>query len=306
MRRICILAVALASLAVAAPAGAQVVMVPLSFNWAVLTTPGLKDVPLVTPKTNPITATASFDTSTGAFTIQPANFSFPTYSFTTPVPGSLQISLNGPASGQFNPATGAVSMTADYLATINLTGIGTCTADGGSQTYSTSNTTVFPGVAFPATATGAGTGPGALSGGWPSVTTTGNACGLVARDVNGAGGLWISKNVSPPALSVAAPKNATAKVGKTTTIKVTVKDAGNFGETDVLGATGVSVCVTAPRSAHVTAAKCKTIGTLAGNAKKTLKFKFNGTAPGKFVLKFTAKGSDVTTVSKTVTVKVKS
>jgi hypothetical protein len=300
MRRICILAVALASLAVAAPAGAQVSPVPLSFNNAVLTTPGFKDVVLVSPKTQPITATAQFDSSTGTFTIAAADFNFPKYSFTTPVPGSLQASLNGPASGQFNPATGALTMTADLQTTINLNGIGTCTADPGSQTYSTSNSVVYPGVAFPKAVTGPVTGPGAFTGGWPSITATGTACSLVASSLNGPGGLWISKNVSPPALSVAASRTATDKVGKSTTINVTIQDTGN------VAATGVSVCTTAPRSAHVTAAKCRTIGTLPGQAKKTLKFKFTGTAPGKFVVKFTAAGTDVTTVSKTVTVKVKS
>jgi hypothetical protein len=287
------------SLAIADSAAAQTVSVPLSFNNAVLTTPGFKDVVLVSPKTAPITATAQFDQSTGAFTIAPADFHFPPYSFTTPVPGTLQVSLNSPANGRFNPSTGFLTVTIDYLATINVNGIGTCTADTGAQTYTTSNTTVYPGVAFPATASGPVTGPGAFTGGWPTVQTMGSACSLASSALNGPGGLWISKNLSPPRLSIAAHSKKTDTVGKSAAIKITVEDTGN------VAATGVSVCATAPRSAHVTRATCRTIGTLAGKAKKTVKFKFTGTAPGKVTVKFTASGTDVSTVDTTVAVKVK-
>jgi hypothetical protein len=299
MRKLCILAAALASLAVTDSAAAQTVSVPLSFNHAVLTAGSFKDVALISPSTQPITATAEFDTSTGAFTISPADLSFPAYSFTTPVPGTLQVSLNGPASGQFNPATGALTMTADYIASINLTGIGTCMADTGSQTYSTSNSNVYPGVAFPATATGPATGPGAFTGGWSTIQTSGSACTLVSGDIAGPGGLWISKNVSPPALSISARSKASGTVGKTATISVTVSDTGNVAATDV------SVCTAAPSSVHVTGKKCTKIASLTGGAKKTIKVKLKGAKAGKFTVKFTASASGLTNVQRKVALKLK-
>jgi hypothetical protein len=301
MRRICILAAGLFSLAVAAPAGAQVIAVPLSFNYAVLNTPGLKDQEIVSPSGTPITATAHFDESTGTFTIAPADLNFPTYSFTTPVPGNLQVALKNPATGGFNPATGALTMSADFVATINLNGLGSCTADSGQQTYSTSLSTVYPGVPFPKTATGPVTGPGAITGGWSSVQSSGSACGIVAPYLNGPGGLWISKNVPIPApkLAVSAPKKSSAKVGKSKTIAVTVSDTGT------LGATKVTVCAAAPKKAGLKGSACKQIASLAEGAHQVVKFTLKPKHAGKFSVKFTATETGVKNAVTTVVLKVK-
>lgn len=300
MRKICILAVGLFSLAVAAPAAAQTINVPLSFNYAVLNTPGLHDQETVSPNTAPITATAQFDESTGTFTIQPNSLSWPTYSFTTPVPGTLNVSLNGPATGAFNPATGGLEMNADFVATINLNGLGSCTADSGQQTYSTSNSTVYPGVAFPKTATGPVTGPGAFTGGWQSVTSTGPACGVVASYLNGPGGIWISKNVPIPApkLAASAPKKASDKVGKSKTIAVTVSNTGT------LQATSVSVCVKASKKAGLKGSDCKQISSIATGGSKVVKFTFKPKHGGKFRVKFTASETGVTSAVTTTALKV--
>ena len=285
MRRACILAVTLVSFIAVGSAAAQTIPVPLSFNNAVLTTPGFKDVVVVSPKTPPITAIAQLDESTGAFTINPSDFHFPPHSFSSPVPGTVQVALNAPAKGQFNPATGFLTVTADYLATINLSGIGSCVADTGQQTYTTSNTTVYPGVPFPATASGPVTGPGAFTGGWPNVSSSGAACPLLSSSLNGPGGLWISKNISPPSVNLvlaASPKKAKASVGKSTVIKVTVRDTGK------LAAHGVKVCTTAPKRVHVAGAKCRTIAALGAGARKTIKFTLKGTKAGKSKVKFSA------------------
>jgi hypothetical protein len=299
MRRVCILAVA--SLAVAGSAQAATVPVPLSFNHAIITTPGFKYVTLVKPSTKPITATAQFDQTNVTFTIAPAEFHFPTFSFTTPVPGTLQVSLNGPATGQFNPTTGAITMTADFVSTINLTSIGTCTADSGSQTYTTSNKTVYPGLAFPATASGAATGPGALSGGWPNVQMTGSACPLVSSALNGPGGLWISKDVNPPKLKIAAaPTKATKTVGQSITIKVTVKDVGG------VAARKVKVCESAPKAVRrVRGTACRKIASLPAGTKKTMTFKVKGTHTGKFKVKFSAGATGVSTVHAATLLRIK-
>jgi hypothetical protein len=301
MRKICILAVGLFSLAVAAPAAAQTINVPLSFNYAVLTTPGLKDQQTVSPNGPPITATAQFNEETGTFTIAPENFSFPTYSFTTPAPGTLSVALNGPATGGFNPATGGLTMSADFVATITINGLGSCTADSGTQTYSTSLSTVYPGVPFPKTATGPVTGPGAITGGWPNVTSSGPACGIVASYLNGPGGLWISKNVPipAPALAVSAPKKESGVVGKSKTIAVTVHNTGT------LQATTVSLCAAAPKNAGLKGSKCKQIASLAEGAHKVVKFTFKGKHPGKFHIKFTASETGVKSAVTTTVLKDK-
>jgi hypothetical protein len=300
MRKLCILAVGLFSLALAAPAGAQVISVPLSFNYAVLNTPGLKDEQVVSPSTNPITATAQFDESTGTFTVQPNQFNFPTYSFTTPVPGTLAVALKNPATGSFNPATGALTMSADFVATINLNGLGACTADSGQQTYSTSNSTVYPGVAFPKTATGPVTGPGAITGGWQSVTSSGPACAIVASYLNGPGGLWISKNVPvpTPTLAISAPKKASERLGKSTTVAVTVRDTGT------LQATTVTVCAAAPKKVSVKGSDCKQIASIAAGSSKVVKFTLKGKHAGKFAVKFTAKETGVKNAVGTTSLKV--
>lgn len=302
MRKLCILAVALCSLTVVSSAAAQVVAVPLSFNNAVLTTPGFKNVVLVSPNTNPITATAQFDTSTGAFTIAPGDFSFPTFSFTTPVPGTLHVSLNGPATGQFNPTTGAITVLADFVATINLNGVGSCAADSGHQTYSTSNSTVYPGVAFPATPTGPVTGPGAFTGGWSTVQATGSGCSLLASALDGPGGLWISKNVNPPAAKLSmstAPRKTTRRVGRPATIKVTIVNAGNLAASDV------SVCVSAPKAIHIAGAMCRTASSLAAGKKQIFTFKAKSKAAGKFAIRFEATATGVSNATRTVTLKVR-
>lgn len=302
MRKICILAVGLFSLAVAVPAAsAQTINVPLSFNYAVLTTPGLHDEQVVSPNGSPITATAQFNEDTGTFTIAPSNFSFPTYSFTTPAPGTLSVALNGPATGGFNPATGGLTMSADFVATITINGLGSCTADSGTQTYSTSLSTVYPGVPFPKTATGPVTGPGAITGGWQNVTSSGPACGIVASYLNGPGGLWISKNVPIPApqLSASAPKKASAKVGKPKTVGVTVSNTGT------LQATTVSVCVTAPKKAGLKGSKCKQIASLAQGAQQVVKFTFKGKHAGSYHVKFTASETGVKSAVATTVVKDK-
>jgi hypothetical protein len=301
MRRICILAVGLFSLAIAAPAVAQTIPVPLSFNYAVLNTPGLHNQETVSPNGPPITATAQVDPNTGTFTIAPADLNFPTYSFTSPVPGNLQVSLKNPATGGFNPATGALTMSADFVATINLNGLGSCTADSGTQTYSTSNSTVYPGVAFPKTATGAETGPGAITGGWPNVTSSGPACGIVASYLDGPGGIWISKNVPipAPALAISAPKKSSAKVGKSTTVSVTVSDTGT------LGATKVTVCAAAPKKAGLKGSACKQIASLAQGAHQVVKFTFKPKHAGTVHVKFTATETGVKNAVTTLNLKVK-
>ena len=270
----CLIALAAAATALGVPATAQAVDVPVSFNYAVLDTPATPNALVVDPSGPPITATASV-ADDGSFTVDPANFDFPKYEFSTPVPGSIDVILNSPASGQVNFATGQVTLTADFEAQVSVTGLGDCNLDTGALTMSTENQEPYPGVRFPAGPAGLLTGPGAITVSWPSLPPgTGPGCTLINAFVGGPGGFWISKDVPPPqdyavpALSVTSkPATKTVKSGRTATFKAIVRNRGD------VDATNVKVCATAPKPLKPRKA-CRKIGTLAAGAKVTKSFAF--------------------------------
>jgi len=308
MRKLCTLAAAVLSLTVVDSATAAPAPLSLTFDHAVLTTPATPDTVLVSPAT-PITMTAQYDASTGNFTVAPADFYFPSSTFTNPVPGSIQIVLGAPASGNFDASTGQLTMTADYVADITVTGVGSCTIDPGPHTYSTDNSTVYPGTRFPATANSLSTGPGAITGGWTTVPPgTGDACGLLNSAVDGPGGFWFSKGIAPPAPKVpaqlslsASPAIATVTAGKSVSFTATVKNGGGTA------ATGVTLCVASPKPVHVRGQKCKSLGTLAAGSSEKAKFDFKTakSAHGTYKVLLTSTGKGVTGVKRTLTVKVK-
>ncbi len=267
MRRLTI-PVALAALLLVAPA-AQALDVPVEFDYAVLDTPATPDATVVSPEGGSIKATAAVDPVTGDFTIDPATFDFPQYSFSSPIPGTIDVTLNAPATGNVSFATGKVTLNADFKANVN-TSLGACNVDTGPITLSTENTEPLPGQAFPPGPTGVVTGPGALGVSWQSLTVGNDpGCALIGQFVNGPGGFWISKGIAPPteapqydvvALGVKVkPKKQTAKKNKKATFKVTVN---NPGQTD---ATGVKLCAKVGKGKQ----KCAKLGTLAAGAKKT-------------------------------------
>lgn len=306
MRKLSILAAAALSLAVADVASAQTTPVPLSFDNAVLNTPATPNAVLVSPSTTPITATADVDLTTGAFTIDPANLHFPSRSFTSPAPGSIQVSLGAPATGQLIPATGQVALTADFTAQITITGVGGCAIDTGSQTYSTENSTVYPGKRFPTGPTGVATGPGAITGGWATLPDgTGPGCTLLNSLVKGPGGLWISNGVAPPApakVSLSStPAKKTVAAGKSVGFTAKVKNTGG------LRSSIVTVCVATPKKLSVIGKKCKSVGGLAAGASSTAKFKVKAakTAKGSYKVQFSATGKGLTKATASSTLKVK-
>jgi uncharacterized membrane protein len=101
-----------------------------------------------------------------------------------------------------------------------------------------------------------------------------------------------------PSLSISAPRKATGKAGKTTSVKVTVRNHGK------LVGTGIKVCASAPKSVHVVGAKCRAIAKLAVGAKKTIKFKLKGTKAGKFTVKFKASESGISSAKTKVALKI--
>jgi hypothetical protein len=308
MRKICTLAAVALSLTVVETATAAPAPVSLTFDHAVLSTPATPDTVLVSPAT-PVTMTAQYDPSTGDFTVAPSTLYFPTSTFTNPLPGSIRIVLGAPASGTFDASTGQLTLTADFVADITVNSVGSCTIDPGTQTYSTSNSTIYPGTPFPLTATGLSTGPGAFTGGWATVPPgTGDACGLLNSAVDGHGGFWFSEGIAPPASSVPAklslsarPASATVTAGGSVNLTATVKNTGGTS------AKGVTVCVVSPKPLHVHGPKCKALGTLAPGSAKEARFELTTakSASGSYKLQLTSAGSGLTRVKRTSTVKVK-
>ncbi len=304
-------AVAIASaattLAFAAPALADTTPIPLSFDNLVLDTPATGDAAVVSPSTAPLAVTANVDTTTGDFTIDPSAFSAPTYAFSQPVSGTLSLALASTASGNVNFATGAVTMTGDFLSTITIPSLGgACMIDTGSLTLSTATTAPLPGKAFPAGATGVATGDGAFGAGWSSLNPgTGPACATVDSFVdNGAGGIWVSRGISPtaatagttPKISAKVTKPTAVKAGASATVKVTL---ANTGAADTKS---VKVCLVA--KSPLVASKCQTITKPGAGVKKNLVFKVKTTKTtkvGNHQLSVTATGAKAQTLTLKVT-----
>jgi uncharacterized repeat protein (TIGR01451 family) len=112
--------------------------------------------------------------------------------------------------------------------------------------------------------------------------------------VKGAGFLWISRNIAPPApvkpaaLALSAkPAKASVKAGKSASFTVTVKNTGGSA------ATRVKVCASVPKA--LKASKCATVSSIAAGASKKLTFtvKASKKAHGTYAVKFTATGKSL-------------
>jgi hypothetical protein len=260
-------ALAFAVVALAAPAPALAADVPITFDNAVLDTPATPDAVVVDPSGPPVKAVAAV-ADDGSFTVAPATFDFPQYTFSSPVSGTIDVILNSPATGMIDLATGQVTMNADFEAQVKVTGFGDCNIDTGPVVLSTENKDPLPGSRFPAGAGAIGTGPGALAVAWESLPPgTGAGCALINPFVGGRGGFWISKGIAPK-----PPSYAVAKLKLTVkTPKVTVRSGGK-GKFVVIvsnpsdtAATKGRFCVRNPR---FTKKSCLSLGTIAAGAKK--------------------------------------
>src|SRR4051794_10880016 len=120
-RSLSALAAATAALVIAPSALAA--DVPVTFDNAVLDTPATPKAVVVDPSGPPITSVAVVNDD-NTFTIDPATFDFPKYSFQSPLPGSIDVILNSPATGTIDPATGRIDMTADFQAQVTVNGLG--------------------------------------------------------------------------------------------------------------------------------------------------------------------------------------
>jgi hypothetical protein len=304
-----------ASSANAAACGYPFTCIPLSFNNAVLDVPGAHNSVVISPSTTPLTTTATISAppsgTVQAFTIDPADFHFPVFNFTSPAPGSISAHLNGAANGTFDAATGKVDLTADIVADITVLG-NPCAVDAGPLAFSTDNPgPPLAGTRFPAGAAGVVTGAGAFVASWPTLPDgVGSGCSIVNGLTKGPGGLWISRNITPTFGGGGGGGNATLTLDVTGKKKV---DAGKKAKLDAevkntgtSDATNVSVCVKVKKPLKAKK-KCQDYGTLAGGASSSKKFKIKTKKndPGKFKAKFTASGTGTGLSSVTDKVKIK-
>jgi CARDB len=297
------LALALALLATSA---AHASPVTLTFDHVVLDTPATPKLEVVTSAA-PMSVAANLDQASGDFTIAPADFHFPAYTLTTPVRGTANLSLAGPASGHVDFASGLVTLTGRLAAKVTVPILGSCTITTMPLTLSTASTSPLAGRLFPTGPAGLATGPGALAGSWSSLPAgSGSACGAVGSALGGAGGVWLSKGIAPgvvltgaPSLRLTVAKPRRAKAGRKVTVPVQVANTG------ALDATAVAVCVKAPR--RLGGKTCKGIGMLAAGASRNVRFAFRTRkgAAATYALKFTAAGSGLASAKQTVKLRTK-
>jgi CARDB len=300
-----------AAAALAAAVPAQATPVPLTFDHVVIDTPATPYMEAVSPTTQPLKVTADVDPATGAFTVQPADFDFPEYSFSAPVPGKIDITLPAAATGTVDFTNGKLSLVGTFDTKISIEGIGDCTK-ALNLAMNTETTKPIQGSPFPAGATGPVTGNGAFGAGWDTLPAgTGAGCSVIDPVVQGAGGIWISRGIDPKPylippgggksakLALSAKKPKSVKAGKKAMVKAIVSNSGD-GD-----AAGVEVCLTAPKPL-TPKRKCKTVGALAAGASKNLTFKVNTKKheKGKYALKLKATGSGLTAAAAKTTLKV--
>jgi hypothetical protein len=273
-------AVVVCSYAAFAASGASAACTPpgcvtLSFNHALLDAGGTP-ANIVTPSTAPLTADANITGSSGTgeanYAVDPSGVSFPSYNFSVAgFTGTINTTLAKTATGTINFVSGAVTMAADFSADVHLNGVtGDCTLDTGPVNLSTANTQPLMGVAFPAGQTGPVTGAGAFGGTWPTVTTSpsgAEACTLLAvGGLTGPGGLWISRNLTPPSPTVTHNKLKAVKAGKTEAVKIKVANSGQVGT----GA--IKLCLKVPKHFKVNK-KCQTVTNVAAGKTDVVTFK---------------------------------
>ncbi len=271
-------------LAAAGPASAGIPET-LTLHNVVLNTFALGGVAVVKPAGPPLTVNVNVtptSPTTAVYTV--TGWTFPTYSFNSPAPGTITVnpSPGPPPDGTVNFATGAVTMSIDLQADITITGIGSCTVDTGQLGLSTANTQPLLGQAFPPGASGVTSGDGAFGTGWNSLPApTGSACPVVSADLAGVGGIWISGDVTPPLIKVTHSKIKRLKAHKTESIKVTLANSGN----DSSGQE--KVCLKVPKG--LKGSSCKAVANVAGGKSSVVKFKVKATKKKtkKYTLKLT-------------------
>ena len=262
---------------------------PLTFHNVVLDTKALGGVAVVKPSGAPLQVNATVTGGTApnfTYAIKPGDWTFPTYNFTKPLPGTITVNpKNGTTpTGTVNITTGATTLAINLEATINITGVGGCTVDTGTLNMSTSNTQPLLSQPFSNGLTGLESGAGSIGVGWSSLPApAGTACSVISTDLAGAGGIWMSGSITPPSMKTTVGKLKTLKAGKSETVKVTVKNSGQAPSGKE------TVCLKVPKG--IKGGGCKAIANVAGGKSSVVSFKVKATKKKtkKYTLKLTVK-----------------
>ncbi len=274
---------------------------------------------------DPATMLGEFDPATGDFTIPANGFDFPTKVIpsvvTDPIVADAHIDLtaNDPITGNFDTATGVLDVdTMNVKATVSVfiggtttNPLGICGISPVSLPLQTTGEIVDDDgdpptpVTYSAAPFAPPSGEGAGVATWASLPAStqdggslpGTVCPLVDGLVAGPGGIWTSGIVEtgdlgpPPAPELALsvmPRSKTVKQGNGATFTATVR---NTGDAD---ATGVKVCMKAPRKAVKPSMKCTNVGMLAAGELEKPRFVVKAkrdAKPRSYTLRFTATGT---------------
>jgi hypothetical protein len=253
----------------------------------------------------PATFDGEIDPATGEFTVPVDGVVLPPAQVTQPVAATISTEVLEPVTGTFDETTGELemSMLVDSITEVPALGA-TCTFHDFQWNFSTANTTPFQGAPF---ADGLD-GEGAMVTAWPDlppVDPNAEPCLTVRNLGMGPGGFLLGNQAGPPpapdlALSV-KPARKSVKQGKSATFTATVRNTGDAN------ATGVKVCMKAPKKAVKPAKKCVNVGMLAAGAMEKPKFKVKAkknAKPKAYKLRFKATGTGGPATD-TATLKVK-
>jgi CARDB len=316
-------ATALAAFAVSAvSAGAAQAQDPLDFTFDEIRVNlgDNKGVALVDPAVDdPATLSGEIDPATGDFTIPASGVDFPGKvlqidppAAPLPVDALIEITTDEPVTGNFDSTTGVLDVdTMNVAVRISVSPrgqtnpLGVCEVSPVPLPLQTTgeivdDTDPANPVTYSASPFAPPAGEGAAVATWtslPDVTVindpTNLVCPAVSGLVAGPGGIWTSGFLGLPpgapelALSV-SPRSKTVKQGKGATFTATVR---NTGDAD---ATGVKVCMKAPRKAVKPSMKCTNVGTLAAGELEKPRFAVRAkrnAKPRSYTLRFRATGT---------------
>jgi hypothetical protein len=263
------------------------------------------------PAGSAITIAGSLDTTTGAVTVPVDGLTFPVSPFTVgPLSGTLASTATAPATGTFNPATGALTMDLQFTTVVNITSpASTCTIT--PINFSLTTGTGNPLGKYPAgSPLNATTGAVSLVGYQPAIpASTPNAGGCALLNTLAYGGQpttsgsieLASVPVAPGTAALAASFSpGKVKVKKNKKAKTNVK----VTNTGTASATGVRTCVTGTGGVKLKET-CFDDGTVSQNGTVSHNVSAKASKSGSFKATVTSTNAGGASATAKVTVKKK-
>lgn len=279
------------------------------------------------PPDPPATLTGTMND--GRVTVPKSGFVFPpkTTDVASGVEATVNLYANEDITGRFDAATGELTLSFNLKATVEALGQN-CVIDPIKASLSTRYGKPYLGVAFSQGVDG----PGALSGHWDDLPTPtgGSICQIVGQLITGPGGIWMAHGISEarkcaddpthpgcdesnpcanepcpgedegtPKLSLSvSPKSKKVKAGRSTVLKVKVRNSGDGA------ASGARICARVPRKKAQTR-KCFKVSVPARKSlTKKFRVKVKKKARGAFKVTFKLTAPDTPTKTAKARVKI--